>query len=152
MFRSIPGRSVVVALALLAAACGSSGTNGASGNAPSASGGFVAGQFDTLPTLPNMHALGPENARGGVTTRSYKISGDTPHDAVLAYAQLLSRWHNSVGPHAVGSSVRGTWVSTGGSTLQVTAINAPTIDTSGSKELQMTLQLYTPSTPASTRP
>jgi len=42
------------------------------------------------------------------------------------------------------------WVSSGGYTLQVTAIDAPTLDTSGSSELQMTLQLYSPSTPAST--
>ncbi len=150
MLRSAALRSLVVAVAVSAAACGSTGPKGASGSAQSAPGVFVSGQFDTLPTLPKMRALGPEQPRAGVTTRSYEISGYTPHDAVLAYARLLSRWHNRVRPHAVGSSFRGTWVSSGGSTLQVTAIDAPTLDTSGSNALQMTLQLYSPSTPAST--
>ncbi len=154
MLRSVARYSLVVTVALSAAACGSSGSSGTSGGAQPAPGvsGFVSGRFNTLPTLPRMRALGPEQRNAGVTTRSYEITGSTPHDAVLAYAQLLSGWHNRVRPHAVAREFRGSWLSSDGSTLQVTAIDASTLNTSGSTAVQMTLQLYSPSTPASTTP
>ncbi len=153
MLRSVARHSLVVAVLLSAAACGSSGPSGPSPDAQSAPGvtGFVSGRFNTLPMLPRMSALGSAQLNPGVTTRSYKISGYNPRGAVLAYAQLLSGWHNSVRPHAVAREFRGSWVS-GGYTLQVTAIDAPTLDTNGSTAVQMTLQLYSPSTPASTTP
>ncbi len=110
-----------------------------------------------------MRAIGPAQSGSGVITRSYEVTGYKPAGALSAYSELLrngNSWADSVEPHAVGSSYRAAWTSTGkgpiatGYTLAATAIDAPTLSGNGnSSAIQMTLQLYAPhATPSTETP
>ncbi len=146
----------VATLVVLLGACGGSSKSSTSSShpaQPTPNGSFVPGELSSLPTLGQMKALGPEQHSDGVTTRSYGVTGYGPQDALTTYAKQLNGWSNSIRPHAVGSSWRGTWTRDQYS-LVVTAIKAPTLSAGGgSDELQMTLQLYAPGvTPPTERP
>ncbi len=148
---------VVAALATcVAMACGgkSSSSSTPSHGAQPAPGatGFVSGTLNDVPTLGRMRPLGPERAADGVTSRSYRLIGQSAGNALETYGNVLERagWDVGLRPHRTGTRAwQGAWVRDG-RTLVVSTVDAPTVESAGESSVQVSLSLYpagvTPST------
>lgn len=138
----------VVALALVAAGCGSGGRqNPEAQPAPDATV-FRGGAFDQLPRYPRSDALGPASEASQVVVQSFAVPNAQPRQILDFYARELQSWTTVEPVTQVGDQAfRGSWEQRG-RRLRVSAAPAPTVDPSAPKPdaptVQYSLQLGPP--------
>lgn len=139
-----------LAVAVLAGACGDTGTTTPDAQPVPDAPVFRGGHFDGLPRYPRSLELGPALDTAGVVAQSFRVRGTTPENIVGYYTrELFGDWQPLSEVEVMGEdALRARWAR-GDSHLQVTAALAPTLEDEGGPAaerpvVQYSLQLGPP--------
>ena len=110
--------AVVMASALAAASCGSSGSDSTAASTTQPNHP-VPLQFDAIPRYPDSRTAGTLTREGTTTTQSFEADGTSPEQILAYYRDNLPGWTIIEAPHALGASSdadwRGRWERSGAS-------------------------------------